>query len=601
MSLSQDIVDTAALATQKVKRFLSSTSSSSAAVSSSVAVPQSVVVPPSSHHTRLAKLSIKKFDGDPLNWQQFEDVFWTNVGRHSDLEGCEKLSELLKYLDDEAMKPIAGIRVTNDNFDVAWNTLKEKYGDPQVAIFAHFEKLYSVPSAQTDSSVRLGDIYDECEKHIRSLVALGVEEDKFGIAFTSLILTKLPRNVRTQLIRNKGSRPWDLQLLRTLMKQELDALDQSERFNVVSKPSSSKSHGVKQTAHSGSFFPGPASKPPFQRKILAPTQGAMLNQNSSVTCAFCDGNHFSDGCAKVKSPEDRVNAIKNKGCCFKCLHTGHRSDDCQRSKMCYYCKSTKHHSSICRKRGDPNSPSTDFKPGYKASSTKMVNPVNGSRQVQMKMASVYFPQAQAKKRIFLDDGSSRTYVTSACAKALNLKIEGEQSINCAHFGAKILKSDVCGVATLTIPVVNGSSVSLSVLVTDHICVPIQKYAVDVEQNPVLRLLPLADTVVSETCEVPIDILIGQDYYEDVVGSERISLTNGMKLVSSIFGYILCGRLPGSANDKSGCALTTVSMVCGLAAAPPSLDQQLEHYFSLDSVGIKDNAYNCDDDTRYGPL
>ena len=242
ISITDSIIDMTTTANQVVKKFLKQVSSAAFCSTSPSSAPgsassSSAPVGNSQRSTFRAKLEdlrIKPFDGDAKNWQTFEDIFMSNIG-NSDLSGSEKLSYLFKYLNDSSVKPILGIRIRDENFEVAWTKLKEKFGDPQVAIFAHFEELFKLPSARDNPSVKLEDIYDECEKHIRCLVALGVEEDKFGIVFTPLILSKLPRNIRTQLHRNKGSKPWDLSILRSLMKEELDALEQSDRFNAPFK------------------------------------------------------------------------------------------------------------------------------------------------------------------------------------------------------------------------------------------------------------------------------------------------------------------------------------------------------------------------------
>ena len=314
----------------------------------------------------------------------------------------------------------------------------------------------------------------------------------------------------------------------------------------------------------------------------------MLNQakagtSSGPTCAFCSDCHYSDQCTKFASPDKRFELVKSKRC-YKCLSLDHRSDACVRARPCFYCKSTAHHSSLCRNRNGPNK----FAASPPRQQVKMVNPTSTNCCVQMKMALIRFPGCDS--RLFADDGSSHSYITTALAKRLKLKIKCKQEVNTTTFGDRERKSDVCDVATISLPTRNGE-ISLDVLITDHICCPIQKYAIDVESNPVLKLVPLADDPVSEAQEVCIDILVGQDYYEDIIGSERITLDNGMKLVSSVFGYILCGRVVSS-NSHSTCALSTVSMIC--ADPSPLLDRQLERFWSIDQIGIKDDPYERDD-------
>ena len=40
----------------------------------------------------------------------------------------------------------------------------------------------------------------------------------------------------------------------------------------------------------------------------------------------------------------------------------------------------------------------------------------------------------------------------------------------------------------------------------------------------------------------IDVLIGNDYYEDIISSEKIELEKGLYLVNSTLGWIFSGRI-----------------------------------------------------------
>jgi hypothetical protein len=283
------------------------------------------------------------------------------------MQPIDKLKYLKSYLSGDALRVVDGYRLTSDNYRVVVEALSEKFGNSETAIFAHFEKLFTIPSGQNES-VKLQQIYDECEKHIRSLVALGLAEDTFGLVFIPLILSKLPRNIRVQLHRQNGSRKWTLPNLRSLMREELQALEMSDRYN--NSATSSSFNGPSSSANSRNFNQPHSNSSNFRnfnqsqsnssksrnnfnsssnRKSFPPTQGALVNHNQSngPTCIFCSGSHYSDQCRKVPTVKGRLDIVTGHNC-FKCLSPNHRANECTRKKPCFYCGIDRHHSSLCR-------------------------------------------------------------------------------------------------------------------------------------------------------------------------------------------------------------------------------------------------------------
>ena len=71
--------------------------------------------------------------------------------------------------------------------------------------------------------------------------------------------------------------------------------------------------------------------------------------------------------------------------------------------------------------------------------------------------------------------------------------------------------------------------------------------VNVDSYDHLQGLQLADSISAEIGQQNIDVLIGSDYYFDVVSGEVIRGSNGPTTVSSLFGWILSG--PTSAEES----------------------------------------------------
>ena len=80
----------------------------------------------------------------------------------------------------------------------------------------------------------------------------------------------------------------------------------------------------------------------------------------------------------------------------------------------------------------------------------------------------------------------------------------------------------------------------------------------------------------------IKMLIGSDYYWDIIDSQKIKISNGLYLISSKLGYILTGRI-----QTVG---TTKNIITNL-----NITENYQDFWNLDTIGIKDNPTVKDDD------
>ena len=88
------------------------------------------------------------------------------------LRPAEKLNYLRAKLEGNARSAIAGLEITNDNYEVAVEILRNRFGDPQTVISGHYTKLMDLPSS-TNQTPALRSSFDELEEHLRCLSALG--------------------------------------------------------------------------------------------------------------------------------------------------------------------------------------------------------------------------------------------------------------------------------------------------------------------------------------------------------------------------------------------------------------------------------------------
>ena len=547
-----------------------------------------------SHSVKLPKLEIPKYDGDPLCWQEFWDTFESTV-HSSDLPDIEKMKYLRSFLKGDAHRLVSGYRLTNANYGAVIDALKQRFGDPEIAIFSHFDAMLAMPIGSSNVSA-LQRAFDDCERHIRSLVALGLEEDTFGRVFTPIMLSKLPENVRIELHRRKGAAPWSLAQLRLLLKDEIHARDMSKRtLGAQSSSQEYDSNRVNSSKHSRNN--GWQNR---QNSVCALVSSDKNPNNSFVKqktgCHFCNGQHFSDKCQKYPDLSSRMSQIN--GACFRCLGSDHQSRNCRSKRLCFYCKDSRHHCSLCAKKfsageGGAKSAhqmstgaSAGFATGLKSASAIIMS--HGKRGIlQTAIAKVVVGGTVFTARLLLDPGADNSFIANSLVKKFGVRSTGSETLSVAAFEDKRRKSVQYRMYGFDILFLNGKKLSVAAYGTDVITCAIDKHSLDVEKNPVLARLPLAEPLADSTEQVEIDILIASDYYYDIVKSERIPLEGGLLLLDSELGYVVAGRLESGSTNSVQMLLTRSSM--------PPTNFDLERFWRLEEIGIKDPPEECDDE------
>ena len=118
------------------------------------------------------------------------------------MSDIKKISYLKGKLHGQAQSAISGLTLSNENYDVAVDILKERFADVQTAVNTHYVELINLPQV-TNRTTDLRMIYDKIEQNLRSLEALqqNIDQD----VFISMITTKLPKEVLVQLEIQKGT------------------------------------------------------------------------------------------------------------------------------------------------------------------------------------------------------------------------------------------------------------------------------------------------------------------------------------------------------------------------------------------------------------
>eukprot|EP00795_Rhopilema_esculentum_P008683 gene8683-biopygen9689 len=177
---------------------------------------------------KLPKLELKKFSGRPQDWQEFWDSYKSAVYENEEISKIDKFSYLKHYLEEPAKKVIAGLALTEKNYDVAVDLLEQRFARPTTIKRAHINELLNLDAVFNEKHVKkMRELYDTIETHHRGLKALGVDETSYSNIVVPVLMDKVPEAVRLNMIRgSKNHQEWDMEEMLVAFREELEIREQ---------------------------------------------------------------------------------------------------------------------------------------------------------------------------------------------------------------------------------------------------------------------------------------------------------------------------------------------------------------------------------------
>ncbi|XP_053391234.1 uncharacterized protein LOC128554047 [Mercenaria mercenaria] len=252
----------------------------------------------------------------------------------------------------------------------------------------------------------------------------------------------------------------------------------------------------------------------------------------------------------------------------------------------------KHHSSICDQpssvpglnpSASPFVSSTSGPTGTTGTAIQLHSTTHQRSKVLLKTAVAQVSSQDditTATNILLDEGAQRSFITEELAEKLKLKHTGSDTISLASFGGKSEQCRYIPTGRVFLHVEQGETIPLDVLIVPTIAVPLPNLQQEVKCMNFIRGLKLAHPISDADDDFEISLLIGADYYWQIVQNEVIR-GNGPTALKSKIGYLLSGPLP-VANKKS-----SASYMFNVITAPPNVTD-LERFWKLESIGISED-------------
>lgn len=276
-------------------------------------------------HAKLSRLSLKYFSGEPSRWLTFWDSFRSAVHETPDLHNTDEFNYLKSLPKVSAAATIAGLPLTDGNYNSAVGLLTNRFGNEQMIISSRMDALLKLPFLGSTADVRKWrQTHDEIEAPVGGLHALKVPMESYGSFLVPVFMTKIPEDIRPLVGREMKEGEWNLSEILRIVRSELKTGKDVEEI----KPLQQKRIFYRPENRRN-------SKPP---KSDLPSKLALFSGNepaSTPSCTFCKQRHPTASCHVVTNRAGRRECLKKQGRCYISLRKSHFAKDCPSKMTCF--------------------------------------------------------------------------------------------------------------------------------------------------------------------------------------------------------------------------------------------------------------------------
>ena len=508
---------------------------------------------------KLPKLSLPTFNGKYADWIPFIDLFRNTVDSNTTLSPIQKLHYLKSSLKDEPAKLLSRLPTTGANYEVALRLLEKRYSSKRLTVHTHLEAILEFRPIKEESAEQLRKLVNVYLENSMALQALGLDTGASDFIWVHIISKKLDKESRRQWeLQSRGD---DIQSMDELQ----DFLEERARALEASSPRNPK------------------------RQEFPRVQGYQSSHGETQMSPLSQGHKLYQ-CDKFKAlaVEDRRSFVKSAKLCFNCMRLGHNSKTCKSKSRCQKCEQP-HHTML----------------HFYNSTTEQSSLVNahlirkGEAQSRTFLPTVEIDVLSQdghykRCRALLDSGSECSFISEDCIQRLQIKREKSDVVVSGIGGSS--KASNRGKVNLKLFDKNSNSHEVTAYILPRLTNAIPSNPLTSDELSKFPNINLSDK--SYTKSSNIDIILGVDIYERVIGNERIEVSKGLFARKTVFGWTICGSTSTGTKRKVNSFQSTVDFdlkqFWELEETPtaPKLskeEEECEKHFSL-TTKIEDNRY-----------
>jgi len=413
---------------------------------SSHSQPSCVKVEP---NVKLPKITIPIFKGDQQLWPTFYDLFKKLIHENEELSNVEKHQYLLSYLEEEPLKLLSGITITNDNYDIAFDKLVSRYQNKRLLAANALNAILSA-TLKSINAKDLRSLLNTFSESLAMLNALQFQTDHWDFILFHLLLVKLDIETRTNFeIKFSNVQIPRYSNLFEFLENKCKALESVQHLTTNIKANKSAFSNLNLSGQSKAQNKSPSFA--FHQKVH------YHSTHSTVKCYLCGQPHTLSKCTKFleKSPNDRLTYVKQAKLCLNCLHHSHTVQSCKSAFSCRICHH-RHHSVLHITKNSFTS-SSEFQNNSEgisnrgtfddtlntapsSSSTTVANifSVHSTVLLGTAVVDIFDGKGNCQPiRILIDSGSQSNFISERCIRRLGLP---RRSFSSSIFGLNEMTS-----------------------------------------------------------------------------------------------------------------------------------------------------------------
>lgn len=533
---------------------------------------------------KLPTLNLPEFDGSYDKWLQFSETFEAIINKNLSLTNIQRFYYLQASLKGEAAQCIQSLQVSEANYHVAWQLLRERYYNKRIIISTHVRALFEYPSINRECHTSLRKLLDHYLKHTRALASLGEPTENWATLLIHLITTKLDSQTK---------RGWES----TSSNTDNPTFDDLSNF-LINRCRILEASAVPTVSKPGNYNKSDQRLSPNKRNEMIHAHVSTNNFNRS--CPLCKGSHELYYCKKLLSlnPRERLNEVKRVNACTNCLRLTHATANCL-ANGCKFC-GRRHNSRLHFNANDAqqeasnagqseakntvreSTKNNDVQESSRESSVTVVanlttltssNQQNESCFAILSTAIINVFGCDGKEvecRALLDSGSQSNFVTTCLFEKLGLNSD---TINLTVKGIGNTTSFISNKSEIIIKSrFNGYKRKLPFLIVGKITSEIPTRTYDTKSIKIPYGLKLADDRFNVS--QPIDVLLGAGVFYELlcVGQIKLGIERPI-LQKTRLGWIVSGEMHAVTNDN----ISQVSL-CNL-----SIEDRVEKFWKIEEI------------------
>lgn len=285
-----------------------------------IAGPSSAIDPPrpppqlNAHHIQIPRLNVPMFNGQYEEWQSFHDLYVAAVHSNHTIQPVHKLQYLKSLLKGEAELLLKAMPITDDNYEIAWRTLSDRYNNRRALINTHLQKLFTQqPADETATQIR--QLLDNIKDCTNALTLQAIDITSWDCILVYVVSQYIPVTSLTL---------WEQSIPRNELPTFGGLLEFLEnRFRILE------------------FSPAPP-----QTNSSRSRQKSQTYHTSPSVCRLCQApQHPLRLCPQfLNMPiQQRLNHVTKAKLCKNCFAFSHPTQACKSSGCCNVC-GQRHHS-----------------------------------------------------------------------------------------------------------------------------------------------------------------------------------------------------------------------------------------------------------------